>query len=101
MFEINFTPDFVVMVVSAVLMFVFEYLPGVADWYNKQTEVNKKRIMFGLLFLTVAVVFAGGCLGWFVIAVTCDALGAVAALTLLFEAVAINQGAHRLFKKSR
>ena len=34
MFEFDLTPELVVGIVAAVLAFVFDYFPVLADWYN-------------------------------------------------------------------
>lgn len=100
MFELNLTPELIVGIVSGVLAFLFEYFPPVSKWYDGLSTATKKQFMFGALFLTVAVVFAGGCYGVFVTALACTVAGGVQAFQLLFAAVAINQGVHRLIKKS-
>ena len=100
MFEFDLTPELVVGIVAAVLAFVFDYFPVLADWYNGLDETNKKRYMFVFLFVTVAAIFAGDCFGVFITYLVCTVMGLVDVVKLLLAAVAINQGVHMLFKPS-
>jgi len=100
MFELNLNPELVVGILSGLLAFVFEYIPVASKWFDGLEEVQKKQFMLASLFAVVAVVFAGGCYGLFVTQLACTIAGGVQAFQLLFAAVAINQGVHRLIKKS-
>lgn len=100
MFDVTLTPELLIVIVSGLLAFVFEYFPKLKDWYDAQSEAAKKQIMLGLLVLTVAVVFAGSCFGLFNTGRTCEVKTALDFLVMVFVAIGVNQGVHKLTKKS-
>jgi hypothetical protein len=50
-------------IAGVLLSLAFSYIPGLSDWYDKQTPVNKRLIMLGLLVLATAGMLAYQCRG--------------------------------------
>jgi len=78
-----------------VLSLLFEYLPGLHDWYNNLVDGYQKLIMLAALLLSAAGIFGLACAGRYDL-VTCDAAGVWNLLEYFVLAVVANQAAHRL-----
>ena len=100
MFEFELTPELIVLVLAGITSFVFDYFPKVAAQFDALDEAGKRRVVFVALFGIVAVVFLGDCFNVFTTYLTCTAMGAIEAISLLLKAVAVNQGVHGLTKPS-
>jgi hypothetical protein len=89
-------------VAGALLSLLFEYVPGIAGWFEKQTSITKRIVMSVALIVAAAVVYAMACAGllgalnW---SLTCDEAGLTQLLGVLFAALATNQTFHALVKK--
>ena len=101
MIEVNVTPDLLVVIVAGVLAFVFDYFPWLKEKYDQLQEYQKKQLMFVLIFVESTVIFAGGCLGWFAIALTCDVQGVLGMFSIFLVAIGVNQGVHTLTKPTK
>jgi len=100
MININFTVAGVVAILAAITSLVFEFLPKVKGWFEAKTAEQKRQINAVALFVIVAVVFAGGCFQLFSADnLFCDVQGVIDAVVLYLQAIAVNQGVHKLFKK--
>lgn len=87
---------------GVVLSVLFEYVPGLSEWYNKLKDNSQRLIMLGLLVLTAAVIFGLNCAGWFggkIPAVSCSDKGLQDLIWLLVVAVAANQGTHKILPR--
>lgn len=84
---------------SALLVWVFEYIPGVSAWYEGLATANKRLVMAVLLLLLASVPYVLSCTG-----VTdselCNTQSIWELFQQIFSMVAINQGVHKLTKKS-
>lgn len=100
MFTFQVTPEILAAFVAGSLSLTFDYFPGLARWYDGLIDSRKKQIMAGLLILSVIVVFAGTCLGWFITNLSCEVRNATDFIYTLLITVAINQTLHKLTKPS-
>ena len=85
----------VVAGIGAILLSLgFSYIPGLSDWYEKQTSQYKQLFMLGMLLLVVVVMFG---LSWFGLEAffTPDAAGAWEAVKVFGMSVVINAGAYK------
>ena len=78
-----------------VLSLLFEYLPGLHDWYNALVDAKQKLIMLGALLLSAVGIYALACVGKYDL-VTCDVNGAWLLVEYFVLAVIANQATHRL-----
>jgi len=78
-----------------VLSLLFEYMPGLHDWYNALADTKQKLIMLAALLLSAAGIFALACVGKYDL-VTCDVNGAWLLVEYFVLAVIANQAAHRI-----
>lgn len=92
------TPEILVGFAAGALSVIFEYVPGLAPWYDKLAPEYKRLMMLGLLVAVALAVYGISCAGW-VEAVTCDQLGVVQLGWMVLVAIGINQGVHRIGKK--
>jgi CHASE2 domain-containing sensor protein len=99
--ELVLTPQTLVAFLAALLAVLFDWLPGLKTWFDKKTEGQKRGIMALLLLIVVALVFGLGCFNLIVTGWVCTVIGVQAALMLLLEAIAINQGVHFISKPSK
>ena len=92
------TVDFLAMAFGVITSLLFEYFPVVESWFGSQPANVKK-----LLQLAVAAIVAWGAFGLscagVLTAFTCDGVGAVTVLRLLFDFLIANQTAHKLTKR--
>jgi len=90
-----------VAILAAVTSLVFEFFPKVKQWFETKTPEQKRAVNAFALFVIVAVVFAGGCLNLFQSeSLFCDAQGAFQMVVIYLQAIAVNQGVHKLFKRA-
>lgn len=82
-------------IAGIVLSLVFEYVPGLHDWYNALVDAKQKLIMLAALAVSAFGVFGLACLGKYSL-VTCDANGAWMLAEYFVLAVVANQATHRL-----
>lgn len=82
-----------------VLQLLFEYLPGVSDWFGGLTAVTKRLTMAGLMAVTAVGVYFASCYTMWA-AVSCDNAGIMSLISAFVAALVANQGAHLLFKRS-
>ena len=89
-------------IAGAILSLFFEYVPGVAGWFEGQSAIVKRIVMSVALVVAAAVVYGMACAGllgalnW---SLTCDEAGLTQLLGVLFAALATNQTFHLLIKK--
>lgn len=94
---IQVTPEQFIALMAAILAILFEWLPSLKKWWDTLTPDRKRLYMIGMLVLLVGVTFGLSCAG-LTDAFTCTVMGAIDALILLMQAIAINQGVHLLTK---
>ena len=80
-------------IAGIVLSLLFEYLPGLHDWYNALTDIKQKLIMLAALLVSAAGIFALACLGRYDL-VTCDVAGVWMLLEYFVLAVIANQATY-------
>ena len=80
-------------IAGVVLSLLFEYLPGLHDWYNALVDAKQKLIMLGALLLSAAGVFALACVGRYDL-VTCDVAGVWLLVEYFVLAVIANQATY-------
>lgn len=100
MFAFKVTPELLVAIFAAVTVLVFEYAPKVRTWFEAKSPTQKKQIVLVSLVIEVAGIFAGTCYGLFVTGLVCEVRTVFDLLYMVLLAVAVNQGVHRLTKKT-
>lgn len=88
---------------GVVLAILFEYVPGLTDWYNQLKNNYQRLLMLGMLVVVAGVVFGLNCEGWFagkIPVVECSQEGIEELIWLVVVAVASNQGTHRILPRS-
>jgi len=80
-------------IAGIVLSLLFEYLPGLHDWYNALVDTKQKLVMLAALLLSAAGVFALACIGRYDL-VTCDVAGVWMLLEYFVLAVIANQATY-------
>lgn len=98
MFGINVTPDLLMVIVAGLLAILFDWFPGLNDWYGAFTPLKKRELMVVLILVVVAVIYGGTCYGLFSSNVSCDQAGLSALISTALIAVGVNQGVHNLTK---
>jgi len=93
--------ELLTMTVAALLSLAFNYISGLAEWYDVQSEIRKRQIMAGLLLIVSIGVFLGQCFAIFATNLTCTQAGAMELLSQFLLAVGVNQGFHALTKPSQ
>lgn len=95
---INITAVLLLAIVAFVLALLFDWFPGLASWYEKFSDGQKRGIMALLLLIASIIIFMLGCFRLFDIGIACTSQGALQFVVLLISAIAINQGTHTLLK---
>ena len=80
-------------IAGIVLSLLFEYLPGLHDWYNALVDTKQKLVMLAALLLSAAGVFALACIGRYDL-VTCDVAGVWVLVEYFVLAVIANQATY-------
>jgi hypothetical protein len=78
-----------------VLSLAFSYIPGLSEWFAKQTSQYKSLVMLALLLVVTTASFGLSCSG-VVVTFTCDKVGGILAATNFFAAVVANQATYSL-----
>jgi hypothetical protein len=84
-------------VAGVILALGFAYIPGLNEWYAKQTAQAKALVMLGLLAAVAGGAYGLACAGLagdFDIGVTCDKAGGIALLKAFLAALAANQATY-------
>lgn len=98
MYEFNVTPELLLIVVAGLLALVFDYFPGIAQWFDALSNAAKRQLNAGLVLGAAVVMFIGTCLALFTTNLVCTTKGTFDLLYIVFLAVGVNQGVHALFK---
>lgn len=93
------TPEVLSGFAGALLAMLFEYVPGLAGWYEPLLPEHKRLIMLGVLIVVSVVIFALSC-GGYVSGPECSDSGALGLLWMILVAIGINQGTHLLGKRA-
>ena len=98
----NFTVNaaFLTATAAAILALLFDYAGGLAEWYDRLSDIQQRQLMGGLLLLVSVGVFLGQCFSIFVTNLSCTQTGAMDLLYQFLLAIGINQGTHLMFKPS-
>lgn len=83
---------------GSLLAILFEHLPGLSGWFEKQTPQGKRLVNLLSMVLVVGAAFGLACAGRYS-GFACSADGAWEALTALVLAIAGNQGTYKIIKK--
>lgn len=92
------TADTLSGVVGLALSLGFSYIPGLKDWYNALTGIQKRGVMAVLLIVAGGAIFGLSC-GGVLDVVQCDEAGAFGLLRVLLAALVANQAAYLLTPK--
>jgi hypothetical protein len=84
------TPEQLAAIAGIVLSLAFSYIPGLKDWYDKQTGDYKRLIMLGSLFVVAAGALGLSCANLLAV-FACTWAGAWQALLLFLSAAIANQ----------
>lgn len=99
------TPEHLVYLVSSGLSIALEYIPKLRDWYDAKSVDAKRTLMLVLLAVGSVVVVVAPCYDVVDVNLECVATsfadGAVKSVLLFLQAIAVNQGVHRLTKRKR
>jgi hypothetical protein len=96
--SVALTPEMLVAFAAMFLAILFDWLPGLKNWYDKYSDGQKRGLMAGCLVLITGAVFGLSCAGWLTTGWLCNGQGVQDAVFLLILAIAINQGFHSLTK---
>ena len=96
----TFTADaaFLTATAAAILALLFDYAGGLAEWYDRLSDIQQRQLMGGLLLLVSVGVFLGQCFSIFVTNLSCTQTGAMDLLYQFLLAIGVNQGTHLMFK---
>jgi len=100
MYSFSVTPEFFAVIVAGFLALAFDYFPYLAKWFDAKSDDAKKLIMAVLVIGTAVVIFAGQCVGLFSTNLVCSVKGGMDTLYMVFLALGVNQGVHKLLKPS-
>lgn len=89
------TPQTLAALAGILLSLIFSYVPGVHDWYARQTSETKSLIMAGCILAVAVGAFALGC-AQLVNAAECSRSGAWQLVQAVVAALVANQGAYVL-----
>jgi pilus assembly protein Flp/PilA len=102
MFELSITPELLVSIVAVILAVAFDWFPKLAPWYDTLSELKKKQLMGGLLFVTVGAVYGGICVNLFSSAsYSCTQVSLAELVKVAFLAIMANQAVHALTKPTQ
>jgi len=93
-----FTPEKLVGIGAVLLALLFDWLPGLAPWYDKLKDGQKRGLMAILLLLLSLGAFGMTCAGWIKTGWVCSGLGLLDPVYLWILSVVINQPFHGLTK---
>jgi hypothetical protein len=94
--------EILVGLAGIVLSVLFEYFPGLSDWYDKLQDNYQRLLMLGMLVVVAGVVFAMNCEGWFagkIPVIECSEAGVEELVWLFIIALGSNQTTHRILPK--
>jgi hypothetical protein len=100
MYTFEVSPALLLALVAGGLALAFDYLPGLAAWFDGLLDWQKRLWNAGLVTGFAIVIFAGQCAGIFITNLVCDLKGALDLLYMVFLAITINQGVHMALKPS-
>lgn len=94
--------ELLVGIAGVVVSFLFEYIPGLHDWYNGLKDNYQRLVMFGVLVLVAGAIFGLNCAQWFgdiMPKVECTSAGLEKLVVLVLTAVVANQSAFALLPR--
>lgn len=93
------TSETLAMFAGAVLSLLFGYAPGLSQWYEAQTPVSKRQVMFVAVTLTAVGLFFASCYTPFIY-VECSTGGAWGLVEVWVLCLVANQGAFLISTRS-
>ena len=87
------------VVAGIVLSILFEYVPGIAGWYEGLDKRGKQGVMALALLLVSLATCGFSCLGWFNTGLTCDEKGVLELVKLFIAALVANQSTYLITRK--
>jgi hypothetical protein len=93
--EFQLTPESISIAAGVVLSLLFSYLPGLSDWFYRQTDTIKRLVMLALLAAVTGGAFGLGCAG-ILKGVDCSQAGAVAIVWAFIQAMIANQATNAI-----
>lgn len=87
------------VIAGIVLSLIFEYIPGVAPWYDS-LDMRKKQGVMALALLVVSLaIFGLSCANLIQVGITCDWVGAQELLGMFIAALVANQSTYLIVRK--
>lgn len=83
---------------GVVLAILFEYVPGLKDWYGALKDNYQRLVMLGVLLAVVAGAFGLSCYGKLAY-FECSEAGVWAAIQAFIAALVANQSTHRILPR--
>lgn len=88
------TSTLLASIAGIVLSLLFSYVPGLSDWYGRQTDTAKRLVMLAILVLVAVGAYGLSCSSFgnqYVPGLTCDEAGASGLAASLVAALIANQ----------
>lgn len=87
------------VIAGVALSLIFEYVPGVAPWYDALEKRQKQGVMALALLLVSLAIFGLACVKWFDVGVSCDVAGIQELVKMFFAALVANQSTYLITRK--
>jgi hypothetical protein len=94
------TPQLLVFVWGIIQSLGLEYVPGVAPWYSKRDDVQKRAIQAGGLLLVTVGILGLSCVA-VLSGIECNQAGITGMFVTYFLALMANQTTHSVFRKKK
>lgn len=98
LFKLAITPESLTVILAGSLALLFDWFPGLAQWFEAQSKLRKRLLMIGLLGAVVALIAAGACRGLFETGLACELQSLPVLLQYILIAAGANQAVHLLGK---
>jgi pilus assembly protein Flp/PilA len=98
-FEI--TPEFLSVAGAALLALLFDWMPGIRQWFDGLTESQKRQTAGGMVMLVVLLIYALQCANLVQTGLTCDQVGFTQIVYSALLALGVNQGIHLIAKPAK
>lgn len=84
-------------IAGVILSLLFQYIPGLSDWYEAQTSQLKAGVMLACLVVATVVLYSASC-NDFISVIACDEQGLKTLALAFVMALAGNQSTHQIAK---
>jgi Na+/H+ antiporter NhaD/arsenite permease-like protein len=98
------TSALLIAAAGVLLSVLFEYIPGLSDWYNAKEDSLQRLIMIGCLVVVSGGLYGLSCAGYlqFIapsLSLSCDQQGLIGLLVAFFSALIANQSTFAILPK--